>query len=483
MSNDLQKKRAHFQLDGAHATLLREVGELLDPELDNVLDAFYSRAQADPEMAAFFKGQDRMVFARNAQKAHWRRLLAARFDADYLASVDRIGRTHARIDLPLEAYLSYYTLASSDLIVALMRRVPRRRRKQVGQMICVLTRAFALDVERVVETCFRIQAEEQTAAFAHLNTAIEKLSAGDLTHVIPGPADSDFPPRFDDVRCKLNAAIASLRDTLGTVTGTMSDLVRIISDVSRSADDLSQRTASQAASLEETAAAMHELSENVASSARNTVAADKVAFAASSTAEEGAQTVKNAAGAMARIQTSSDQIASIITAIDDIAFQTNLLALNAGVEAARAGSAGRGFAVVAEEVRVLAGNASDAARQINDLVSNSSHEVSNGVDLIDNAGCSLKAIVDSFQKVSALSAEVASASSQQSSALTEVNSAIGQMDTITQQNAAMVEQTTAAAAIMRQNAAEVERALALLKIGPPVPQGQADRPGTEAEAA
>ncbi len=482
MIKDLQQKLSHFQLDGDNAALLREVGDLLKPEIDAVLTAFYKRAQANPDTSAFFDGPERMEYARNAQKQHWTRLLSGKFDAEYLASVDRIGRTHARIDLPLDIYMSAYSLATTDLVAALFKRIPRRKRTRLAVMVGVLTRAFALDIERVVETTFRIQAEEQTAAFGHIDTAIEKLAQGDLTHVIPGPDSSDYPKRFDDVRTKLNGATANLRDTMNQVTGTMSNLVKIVEEVSAAADDLSERTANQAASLEETAAAVHELTENVANSSKNTQEANQVAVNASQTALEGARTVEEASGAMNRIQTSSNQITRIIGLIDDIAFQTNLLALNAGVEAARAGRAGSGFAVVAEEVRVLAGNASDAARQITELVSNSSKEVTSGVDLIDNAGHNLKAIVESFEKVSGLSAAIAAASSEQSTALAEVNSAVSQMDSVTQQNAAMVEQTTAAASIMRQNATEVAAALSGLKIGATALQ-RPHRPAAQSEAA
>ncbi|MDD9730921.1 protoglobin domain-containing protein, partial [Mameliella sp. AT18] len=324
MTKDLQQKLSHFQLDGENAGLLREVGELLKPELDAVLTAFYKRAQANPDTAAFFDGPERMEYARNAQKKHWTRLLSGEFDAEYMASVDRIGRTHARIDLPLDTYMSAYSLATTDLVAALFKRIPRRKRSRLAVMVGVLTRAFALDIERVVETTFRILAEEQTAAFGHIDTAIEKLAQGDLTHVIPGPDSSDYPKRFEDVRRKLNGATENLRETMTQVTGTMSNLVKIIEEVSAAADDLSERTANQAASLEETAAAVHELTENVASSAKNTQEANQVAATASQTALEGARTVEEASGAMTRIQTSSDQITRIIGLIDDIAFQTNL---------------------------------------------------------------------------------------------------------------------------------------------------------------
>ena len=410
MTDNLATKLAHFQLDGDNSTLLREVGQLLEPELDRVLENFYKRANAVPETAAFFTGPDRITLARNAQKIHWTRLLSADFGADYRASVDRIGRTHARIDLPLDTYMSAYALATSDLLTALIRRLPRRQRSKLPAMLGVLTRAFALDIERVVETTFRIHAEEQTIAFEQLNTAIEKLAQGDLTYEIPGPDCSDYPARYDDVRVKLNNATAGLCDTTKTVNGTLGNLVKIIAEVSSAANDLSQRTANQAASLEETAAAVHELTENVTSSARNTSEANSVAGEAAQTAMEGANTV--------------------------------------------------------EEVRVLAGNASDAARQISDLVSTSSREVNNGVDLIDMAARNLQGIVGSFDKVSTLSSAIAAASSEQSTALSEVNSAISQMDSVTQQNAAMVEQTTAAASMMRQSATEVETALQRLRTTP-----------------
>ena len=468
MSDELRKKLHSYQLDGANTELLKQAGAILIPELDGVLDAFYKRATAVPELAAFFDSPERMDFARSAQKAHWKRILTASFDEEYLASVERIGRVHARIDLPIEAYMSAYSLAASDLSTLFLKKSRRgflpSDLDRVRDQVCTLNRAFSMDIERVVDTTFRVQAEEQTCAFAHINRAIDRLAEGDLTHVIPAPGDSDFPASFEPVRRKLNGATGKLGALLATVTGTMEQLLGIIAEVGGATDNLSSRTASQAASLEETAAAVQELTRNVEQSSVNTGRARDVASDAARTAEAGAGTVAEASDAMGRIQTSSQKITQIIGMIDDIAFQTNLLALNAGVEAARAGTAGRGFAVVAEEVRQLAGNASDAARQIKELVNASSGEVSSGVDLIHHAAETLRAIVANFDQVADLSTEIAAASHEQSTALSEVNSAIAQMDIVTQQNAAMVEQTTAATDRMNQEARGLMTQLGSLRV-------------------
>lgn len=468
MSDSFEQKLKIYQLDGENAKFLKKAGEVVMPELDKVLEAFYERATANPASAAFFTSPDSMAYARNAQKTHWERILRAEFDEAYFASIERIGRVHARIDLPIETYMSAYSLATSDIITIFLQKSRTgflaRNLADIRKQLTVMTRAFAMDIERVVDTTFRVQAEAQNIAFRHINHVIDKMAAGDLTHFIPSSKESDFPASFDPVRRKLNGAIDRLGQTLGQVAGTMDTLLDMIDGVGASTDDLSNRTASQAASLEQTAAAIHELTENVAQSSSNTNRAKSVAGDAARTAEEGANTVSEASEAMGRIQTSSDRITQIIGMIDDIAFQTNLLALNAGVEAARAGSAGRGFAVVAEEVRVLAGNASDAARQIKDLVTASSGEVASGVDLIQKAAHTLETIVKNFDHVAELSTEIASASQEQSTALSEVNSAIAQMDLVTQQNAAMVDDTTQATQRMRHEAMGLQNMLEDIRV-------------------
>ncbi|MCF6371387.1 methyl-accepting chemotaxis protein, partial [Rhizobium halophilum] len=214
-------------------------------------------------------------------------------------------------------------------------------------------------------------------------------------------------------------------------------------EISQSAEDLSKRTEQQAASLEETAAALDQITTNVANSSKRAEEARTVAIQANENARQSGTVVANAVDAMGKIEQSSNQISSIIGVIDDIAFQTNLLALNAGVEAARAGEAGKGFAVVAQEVRELAQRSATAAKEIKDLIRNSSVEVANGVQLVSQTGEALKTIETYIVTINQHMDAIATSSREQSVGLSEVNTAVNQMDQVTQQNAAMVEEANA----------------------------------------
>lgn len=464
---DLEKSVARFMLDGENAKRLQAVGEILAPHLDSVLDRFYAGVQQDDSAAAFFtQGKPQMTRASAAQKKHWLRLLNADFGPEYQESVRRIGATHARIELPLEIYMSAYSCAGSDLLACLTSAKAGRFRKasDLGALSGVLLRAFSMDMALVGDEITRIQTEEQTCAFGYLNNAIDDLAQGDLTHVIPGPDESDFPPKYDEVRTKLNSATEGLRDTVARIGLTIGELLGTVDEVANSSDELSRRTENQAASLEQTAAAMQELSQNVSSSASDTENANSVAQSATTEMGDGVKIVSKTSDAMGRIQDASDRISQIIGLIDDVAFQTNLLALNAGVEAARAGEAGRGFSVVASEVRSLAGNTSEAAKEIKQLIQASAIEVETGVRLTEEAGATFDTIMASFGEVSQLSSNVAMAMREQSQAVQEVNSAVTHIDGITQQNASMVQNTTMAAEMMRRCGQDVQRLLQNLRV-------------------
>ena len=456
-----------FDLGGQNADLLKKAGKILIPKLDEVLQDFYKRAMANPESKAFFTSDGMVDSARNAQKKHWARLLSADFGPDYAASVDRIGRTHARINLPTDLYMSAYTISASQMLGMLLETGGGwlGRGRDMSKMISVVNRAFAFDVEQVTTVTFTMLAEEQNRALNHINTSIDALAEGNLAHRMPSSEESDFPEAYEDVRQKMNKAAENLGSIIGQVLQTMDRMLDSVDQVNASADELSQRTNSQAASLEETAAAMEEVTASIRQSTQATKTSNEVAQSARTEMERSADVVGQTAAAMEGIKSSSEQISRITGLIDDIAFQTNLLALNAGVEAARAGEAGRGFAVVAGEVRTLAANSSEAAKDIKRLISDSSQQVEDGVKLVAAARASLDDLGTSFEKVASLSAEVSTASEEQSQGLSEVNTSVATLDGITQQNASMVEQTNEQMRKVAESAHRLKTLLASLKTG------------------
>lgn len=467
MKMAFEEKRKQFDL--VNVDMLKEAGRYLIPALDMVLERFYERARADPEASGFFLSEQQFSSARSAQKKHWERLLSGDLGQKYVESTDRIGRVHARINLPMYTYMSAYACAASHLMEVLIEKQSRGvslgANKKLAKMAGAVSRALALDIELVVDTTFTVWGEEQKRAFTYLEDGIGEMSNGNLAHMIPGPEESDYPAAYDEVRVKLNDATKYIGDVMQRISTSMGTLLRVVEDVSQATDELSRRTVSQAASLEETAAALNELTESVMSSTERTKETSSVGKKAEGEVKNGANVITAAAQAMETIQNSSDSISQITGMIEDVAFQTNLLALNAGVEAARAGEAGRGFAVVASEVRSLAVRSSDAARDIKGLIENSGRSVAEGVDLIQKADTSFSAIVSSFDQVSHLTSDIASASREQSTGLKEINVSVSEMDKITQMNAGMVEKTLGAMQMMRDQALDLQEVLADLQFG------------------
>lgn len=311
-------------------------------------------------------------------------------------------------------------------------------------------------------------AQEQAQVVDALGDNLRRLSEGDLSAEIK----SAFPQEYEQLRKNFNHAVNELARTIAAVGSNAGTIRSESNEISSAADDLSRRTEKQAATLEETAAALDELTSSVRSASEGADAASKVAAGAQSNAEEGGSIAREAVQAMDGIKTSSQEISKITSVIDDIAFQTNLLALNAGVEAARAGEAGRGFAVVATEVRALAQRSSDAAREINELISASGEQVQQGVDLVDRTGAALSEIVISVSEISKRVAEIAGSAREQASGLQEINQAVNDLDTVTQQNAAMFEETTAASHALNSEADSLAKSIAQFRL-----------PGNEASMA
>jgi methyl-accepting chemotaxis protein len=284
-----------------------------------------------------------------------------------------------------------------------------------------------------------------------LSTKLALLSQGNLQIQI----EERFPDDYEMLRSDFNNTVTNLHGIVGDVMDTSGSIANGAVEISQASEDLSHRTESQAATLEETAAALDELTASVKSAAEGAKAVEATMESARIEAESSDEVVQKAVAAMTEIEQSSASISQIISVIDDIAFQTNLLALNAGVEAARAGEAGRGFAVVASEVRALAQRSSGAAMEIKTLIDDSSKQVGRGVDLVGQAGEALQNIVSQVSQISKQVSGIAEGAAEQSTGLNEINSGMSQLDQVTQQNAAMVEQSTAASLLLKTDAGKL----------------------------
>ncbi len=304
-------------------------------------------------------------------------------------------------------------------------------------------------------------AEVQAQAMRGLGDGLRALASGDLTTRL---ADG-FPQDYAQIRDDFNEAVESLKQTLVSIVSNSVAIGSGTDEISSAADDLSRRTEQQAASLEETAASLDEITTTVNKTAEGAKHARDVVSTAKEDAEKSGIVVRNAIEAMTGIEKSSKQIGQIIGVIDEIAFQTNLLALNAGVEAARAGDAGRGFAVVASEVRALAQRSAEAAKEIKGLISTSTAQVDQGVQLVVQTGKALQRIVAEVAEINGVVAAIAASAQEQATGLQQVNTAMNQMDQVTQQNAAMVEETTAAARSLAMETQELARLTARFQTG------------------
>jgi len=302
--------------------------------------------------------------------------------------------------------------------------------------------------------------KSQALVVKELADGLQALAQGDLLSRISTP----FSPEYEKLRSDFNEAVDQLNATMAKISTTVVSIQNGAVEMSQASDDLSKRTENQAAALEQTAAALDQVTATVKESASAAVEARSVVTSARDDAEAGGEVVRETVDAMGSIKESSEKISQIIGVIDEIAFQTNLLALNAGVEAARAGEAGRGFAVVASEVRALAQRSSDAAKDIKDLISDSAQHVQTGVTLVDQTGAALEKIVNQVANVDSLVSDIASSANEQATGLAEVNNAVNDMDRVTQKNAAMVEESTAACHALTNESDELTRLVRHFKV-------------------
>lgn len=319
---------------------------------------------------------------------------------------------------------------------------------------------------KVVKFATDITAQKQSQAemeklVTEAQAVLGRLAANDLTMEMTETYRGDL----DKVKTSINAVVQNLTQTITTVREAVQAVSAGAEQITRGNEDLSQRTSEQASALEETSASMEEMTSTVKQNADNAKQANQLAIAARDIADKGGSVTVRAVEAMGEINKSSKKIADIITVIDEIAFQTNLLALNAAVEAARAGEHGRGFAVVAAEVRNLAQRSATAAKEIKGLINESIQRVSDGSELVNQSGKTLEEIVSSVKRVTDIIAEITAASQEQAQGIDQVNKAIMQMDETTQQNAALVEETTSASQSMKDQAKELMSQMEMFVVG------------------
>jgi len=468
-NGQLRQRLDFLGIDDQAQRELRRLQPLVSELIGPALEVFYRKIRATPETAAFFNGEARINGAKSAQAKHWELITSGSLDETYVKGVTSIGKTHARIGLEPRLYIAGYALVLEQLIHGMLEKhwpsmFGKSKSKILAGEVSIIVKAALLDMDYAISVYLdELQAQrekseaaraaaeaEQAMALAKLGDMLSLLSQGDLETRLT----SQLPAQFAAMAQNYNAAVEALGASMSSVRQAAEQILEGSQAISRATDELSGRTEQQAASIEQSSAALHQLSESVSATATGTRSASDVANETLSVAKSSADVVSQAVNAMGAIEKSSAEISKIITVIDEIAFQTNLLALNAGVEAARAGEAGRGFAVVAQEVRELAQRSASAAREIKTIIAESSTQVQTGVALVNRSGASLTDITARVLELNAIITNIAAATGEQSSGLREVSGAIGSLDTITQQNATMVDKTSDE---ITELAGEVER--------------------------
>lgn len=455
------QRLSFMQLDDAGCSQIRALKAVVQRELPKGLDKFYEQLRRTPEVKRFFASDEHITRAKSAQSSHWENIANGDFQSDYMNKVKTIGSVHARIGLEPRWYIGGYAIILDHLIREILKEHSPKaglfgskgiKSETLGPMLGSLIKAVMLDMDLAISVYIdeaeaakqkaqqEIIEQERSMVRDVFGKAMKAIAAKEIGYQIT----ENLPEAYEPLRQDFNHALRELCDTISGIGGACHGISSGASELLDGAHDLSRRTEQQAASIEETAAALEQITTTVKDSSRRAEEAGALVARAKSGAELSGQVMEKAVTAMGAIEGSSREISNIIGVIDDIAFQTNLLALNAGVEAARAGEAGKGFAVVAQEVRELAQRSAKAAKVIKELITNSGEQVKSGVSLVGETGRTLSTIVEQVNEINRHIGHIVEGAREQALALQEISQAVHQMDQATQQNAAMVEESTAA---------------------------------------
>ncbi|NYZ61707.1 methyl-accepting chemotaxis protein [Luteimonas deserti] len=477
-------------------------GTIATGRRDEVGRVLQAMARMQDQLRAVIAAQRAMAEAHAAGAISYR-MDAAALPGDYGVMV---AGTNELVAAQLAVKMQVIDLARRYAVGDLsqdMERLPGEKAVITETMDAVKTNLVAIngEIRRLVDAAARGDFSERgdAAGFEYaframvdgLNQLMETADAnlGDVSRVLRAIAEGDLTQRmqgdfqgvFARMRDDANATVAQLTGIVGRIQEASGAIGTASSEIASGNNDLSRRTEQQAANLEETAASMEELTSTVRQNADHARQANQLAIGAATVASQGGDVVGQVVQTMSDIEQSSRKIADIISVIDGIAFQTNILALNAAVEAARAGEQGRGFAVVASEVRTLAQRSAQAAKEIKSLIDDSTGKVEGGAALAAQAGKTMGEIVTSVQRVTDIMSEIAAASQEQASGIEQVNRTITHMDETTQQNAALVEEASAAAGAMEAQAAALAATVAVFRLDAAAASPVAPRPHAPAQ--
>ncbi|MFH7811791.1 MULTISPECIES: protoglobin domain-containing protein [Acetobacter] len=470
--SDLECRRQFMGLTEADCEAIRSIKTIIDSELPQALDGFYTQVRRTPETSMFFQSETHIEQAKAAQQEHWKNISSASFGLEYAQNVKQIGSIHAKIGLEPRWYIGGYALVLDHLIHAIVASAlpggglfdkKNMVSKKLSHKISSLCKAVLFEMDLTISV-YLAEAEKSRATLRDEAISKEQVfvaeSFGSVLQEIAEQnlardMKSNVPEPYLPLRDNLNAALHALRTTLKVASDTAYNIDVVTQEISAASGELALRTERQSASVEKTAAAIEQITATVSSTASRVSEANNFVANCLESIQHFGGMIDRANESMAEIERSTEAINKITDIMDAVAIQTNILALNTAVEAARAAGAGNGFKVLAQQIRELANRARVASRDVRGLTGASQVQVSQGVSIMKEAREDMKFIISGIFEIRSRLKAIEDAAREQAAALQSVNGAVATIDEGTRQNAAMAERTSTASEGMVQETSQL----------------------------